>query len=276
MKTLAFALGLACIASTAHADPLPIHLDGRGWLDVQGRFGFLQGSGDASAWCFAPRVDVLIPINPSSGVLLQWGLAYASVSAGTLDESGSDSRLAVDNLFAGYALALGSNVRFTPGLVLPLASVSDDNLDDAVAEVVTYALVGGAAGLHELWLYLPETFAIVLPLALHEPLSGDDVWLESRVAGALLFPSSDVSNDDLELYIDLEIALRASIARIAIGSGWIPTQDHDNAVVTASLGVVFPAGRGHIHADVMFTLDEPRFFDDGAIPSFALGYTTPL
>ncbi len=253
-------------------DPLPVQLDEDTRLGFQLRFGFPQiDSGSVDALSIVHRFDALIPVGQHGAIALQWPLAYLSTSFDTgLGESESESHLVMGNFFVGYAFNPRPTLRFTPGLVLPLAQISSD---EAGEDLVTYALAALTNARRDFWLYFPEAISLVAPLRSDLRLS-DTVLLESDVAVALLFPNE--GDDDIEIIADVEIAILISVVRLAIGGAVILTEDGDNASVSASAGVRVPVGRHQLWADLLVTLDEPAFFDDGAVPSVAVGFIARL
>ncbi len=230
-------------------------------------FGQISGVEDDYVLAY-PQLSGFYALNDSLALQLDWGFGYAS--------GGDQSAFRVGNPYLGgwYKLMSGqSHLRVGAGIALPLLQISDDNFESAI-ETAVVSLGGlGTMGLWDPWLWLPETFSLVVP-ARFETLLGDSFKLGADGALAILVPSGD-GDSEVMLQLAGEGAFKfgelQAGARLQFVS--LVTSDDDDTQISLVPFVRYDFGSGFVQGRFMFNLDEPLgpAFDDGGIWSLGAG-----
>jgi hypothetical protein len=211
-------------------------------------FGFGKSATLGSVTGLTPRLSFFVPFEPGSGLVLEWGLTTAlGEAAAPLASSG----IALQNPFLGFRFALEDRMWFTPGVTIPVATITTDP-HERPAETVASNMGRSTYGVRELWRYIPDNLSIVAPIHGTLPLDEEMAFVYDA-ALALAIPTAE-ADPDLDLIVDLGVAWVYDFLSLGIGLAWIPTNSGDNTHWSLRTGVHVPVGDGVFYGDMTLNL----------------------
>lgn len=250
---------LALFASIAWVAVFASRAWGRGdpriGLDVA--FGISGSTELRTVLMASPLLTLSAPTSAEGGFALKWGFTVAS--GDPVDPFFAATYVAMGNPLLSWAIRIDEGLVFTPGFTLPLARASRLEADRPAAGFAHE----GARGLHggaDPWLWLPDEFAIVLPVTWVRWF--DPLLIEAHVKFAFLAPTSKADADsDFVFEGQVRVAVRAAEAFwVAVtGTGvYTPTDTIDNfqASLAPELRYVLGPGR-HMSLALVMNLDTP-------------------
>ena len=228
--------------------------------EVELGFGFGRSATLGSVTGLTPRLSFFMPFEPGSGLVLEWGLTAALGEAAAPVAS---SGIALQNPFLGYRLGLDDRMWFTPGVSIPVATITTDP-HDRPAQTVASNIGRSTYGVRELWRYLPDNVSIVAPIHGMLPLD-DEMAFVYDAALALAIPTSD-ADPDIDLIVDIGFAWVYDFISLGIGLAWIPTNGGDNTHWSLRTGVHVPISDALFYSDVTLNLGgQFDSFGDGGV-----------
>lgn len=264
MSLLSLAVTLATAGSISTPDPKPVDLGKKSfWLDGHTRFGtVILPDLDGEIVLLAARVDAAIPVG--------YGHIVVALDAAGLIESGDDE-WGLGNPYLGFTGPITPEARFVVGFTLPLLD-QDDEGDEAVAVAGLFN-----ANLRQPWTWFPNGLGVIVGADIETPVA-TNAAIDADIRLAALVPVGGSDDNEPLLLADLELGFRYDVMRVGVGLVLFDEEQFDDEQerVTLSLGVRVPAGRGLFYADLTVALDEPRLFDDGAVPSLLFGFASAL
>lgn len=272
VASLTLALVAAGVVETPHG--APAMLGARSWLDFGLRGGIRVDDRDEDRVFGSAELDALLCVGPGHVML---GLAVASFIR--IDEDWDD-QVVLANPFIGFTFPVASHVRLMVGAALPFID-GDEHDDSAVATGASFA-----ANARHPWTWAASRLSFTVGANVDAALGAHAALDGELHLGAMIPVGVESGDPESSFVIDAEVGVRVSLVRLGLGFVFIDTGARDrffefdeqasDVRVSGALGVRVPVGDGIFYADFTVALDEPAFFEDEAVPSLMLGWTSPL
>ena len=218
---------------------------------------YTESEGSESVHAFTPALSVRFAATDHFDLELDWPFAVVTTSSNALDE-GTNQFSSGNPLAAGYYVSRQRDgyLRLGFGVTAPIAN-SD--------EVLSLAHGVAMRGLWDSWLYLPDSFGIVLPFQIERRM--DHLILGADTAFGILIPTGD--REESDAVIQLAGLVGGSSGAVSAGARlqlvWVPTSSSDNAQVSLVPFVQGDFSEGFAYLRFLVNLDEPfGVFGDGA------------
>ena len=225
---------------------------------------------------FVPRIFGWYMIADQIAGSLEWGFPFISFSPEMGD---GESRFNVANPFLAGWYVLDSpdyHARFGLGLALPAANIPEGDLlgdPDVFLAALGYSYAAFMDGLYDLWLWVPETFSIVVPGRFEKRFDSFLVGGDAAL-GVLIPTEGDDRDTEVAFQFAGEFGYVAGMATVGarLQGVWLmtaedaPDGDDDDFQLSFEPFARFDFGPAFASVRVTMNLDEPggfAFDDDG-------------
>jgi len=269
--TLIASVTLSLVAGSARAEEKPLYLGQENHARIElGSAIFMESGSDAFG--VSPILSGRYKISEALGLALTVPFTWVSVS----DQS--TFKIANPTL----AIEIVDDAReskravIRAGVAVPVASVSDDNLGDALLDILAFGAAPISRGMIDMWLWAPETLSIFAEF--HTTAFLVDLYADLRFSLAGLIPTGE-GDFDLVLQSVMRFGFDGGVVIPFAGLSlfWVPTSDGDTFQSGLQLGAIFNLGGPSIDLALQVNLDDPGgfSFDDGVL-GVQLGATIPF